>query len=810
MGFLAPAFAAVGAIFGTGIGAAIGQLAVGIGLNFVVGKLFGRQAKNQEPRTGGVEFDREYGENVPRRVACGLVALAGHDCYVNTYGEANKYLQQVFALSDYPCDGLSRIWAGGKLLTLTTSDNKNYSVATGDYAGRMSFRFFDGTQEAADSALISNSNPTGRWTEDHIGDGICYIVVNLTYDQEKLNQFPDFLFEIRGARLYDPRKDSTVGGSGTHRWGDYSTYEFSKNPIIMDYNYRRGFSWNGDLFCGMGMPAGDLPVERFAEAANICDEGMEYGIRYECSILLDATAQHGDNIDQLMTSCGGIVVDGIDGSWPIVGTEQPIVETFTDADLILAEPVRFQAKRSMADLVNMVSGTYPEPDNLWSPTGYDIQTNDTYVAIDRRTRDISIDFPMVSNKGQANQLASIYFKENRFEKTADIVLRPRFQTLKAGDWVYWDSADAVRKGTYIVQSRTIMPATSDGPRNVALSLQEREGSIYDTVEISEPLIPIPNSEPVFLNELQDFAVIAALGIGAENRVYSGFRLSWAAISDPTITGIDFQWWVTHDEDDNRFARSVGTDVTTVFVQEGIVSLTDYSFRYKLRSNSRATSWSTPIEITSKDGGANDITVGLANINRDAKDVLKNLRRDIDGLRLIIEGIATDLPLIGAIGESNRRLLSADLGSANASVVQVQEAFVNFEAAFARQLDAVVASMGDVLAEGLLSMVARTDGDVLSQIEIAARARRGEPAALAALILRVINDDDVLKSQLILNANQLIFTDDSGEETHQPFVIEDGVLKGNIGHFGTIFTGMIGGPDSKLQIDVTNGTFVVRT
>ncbi|MBT9373505.1 hypothetical protein, partial [Rhizobium sp. CSW-27] len=70
----------------------------------------------------------------------------------------------------------------------------------------------------------------------------------------------------------DPRKDSSIGGAGDHRWGDDSTYEFTENPVVMDYNYRRGFSWNGDLFLGMGMDPDLLPIDRYVTAANICDE----------------------------------------------------------------------------------------------------------------------------------------------------------------------------------------------------------------------------------------------------------------------------------------------------------------------------------------------------------------------------------------------------------------------------------------------------------------------------------------------------------------------------------------------------------
>lgn len=234
MPFISAIVGAIGGALGLGtIGLAIAKAVIGIGISLVVAKIQADRAKKSQKQASGTQFEREYGENISRKVACGLVGIAGHDCYVNTYGSSNMYLEQVFVFSDFPCDGLSKIWAGGQQLQLSTANGKNFSVVTGDYAGRMSFVFYDGTQTAADAGLIGNSNPFGRWTAAHVGSGQCYLIARLTYDQEKLSQFPDFFFEIRGARLYDFRKDDTVGGSGAHRWGDYSTYQFSESSPFL-------------------------------------------------------------------------------------------------------------------------------------------------------------------------------------------------------------------------------------------------------------------------------------------------------------------------------------------------------------------------------------------------------------------------------------------------------------------------------------------------------------------------------------------------------------------------------------------------
>lgn len=711
MGFLAPIIGGiVSAIGSLGI---VGKMVIAVGLNLIVGKMEERRAKKNQKQVGGVEFERQYGENVSRKVACGLVGLAGHDTYVNTYGSSNKYLEQAYTVADFPCDGLSRIWAGGALLQLeeilpSIPHAKSYRVVSGTYAGLMVFTFYNGTQTAADAGMVANANPLGRWTADHIGTGIAWIKVSLTYDSEKLGQFPDFFFEIRGARLYDIRKDSTAGGSGPHRWGVYSTYEFTENPILFEYNYRRGFSVNDDMFCGMGMDAADLPFDRYTTAANICDEATDHGKRYRCSVMFDADVDHGDNIEAVMRACGGIVIDSVEGSWPLVGTDQPIVETFTDDDLVVGEPVRYQRRRSMADLVNIVSGTYPEPANMWSPAGYDVQTNPAYVALDRRTRDVPLDFPTVPYKAQANQLASIYFNENRYEATADIVLRPRFQTIKAGDWVRWNSARYGNR-VYMVQARAIRALTSDGPRNVALSLQERDGAIYDGVGVVAPVIPLPPGEPVYLSELQDFSVIGVKAVGADGRSYPAFRIAWAPIVDMTVTGITFEWWIKA-EPANKFSKQVSaSDGTVTFLQEGILSLTDYEFRYRLLAD-RPTNWVAPITVKSVDGGNADLEIGLGRLGEDVKNRFEELQGEFNGVWQRLEELTTAFSLDGAVGEIKRQELKAAVGDAFAQIVMEQRVRASQDEALSQLYTALSASVGSNLARLIVEETARATAD----------------------------------------------------------------------------------------------------
>ncbi|MDM9644460.1 phage tail protein [Rhizobium sp. S163] len=774
-------------------------------MNLIVSKIQKSQAKKNSAAVGGVEFEREYGENVSRKVACGLVGIAGHDCYVNTYGSSNKYLEQVYVLSDFPCDGLSRIWAGGAEvpLSVAASDSAKtiYDVPYGPYAGLIRFTFYNGTQVAADVEMINHSNPYGRWTVDHIGTGICWIKAELTYDQEKLGQFPDFFFEFRGARLYDIRKDSTAGGSGPHRWDDYSTYEFAENPVMQEYNYRRGFSVNDDMFCGMGMSPADLPFDRYATAMNICDEDVGGELRYRASVLFDADAQHGDNIEAVMTACGGIVIDDVTGSWPLIGTDQPIVETFTDDDLIQGEAIRFQRRRSMADLVNAVSGTYPEPENMWSPAGYDTQTNAGYVALDRRTRDVNLDFPQVRSKRQANQLASIYFNENRYEATADIVIRPRFQMIKAGDWVRWNSA---RYGdrVYMVQARSIRALTSDGPRNVSLSLQERDGGIYDSVGVLPPAIPIPNGEPVYLNELQDFSIAPVLGVGADGRSYPAFRVSWSPIEDVTVTGLVLEWWIK-TEPANKFSRTIDRASAVAFIQEGILSLTTYQFRHKLIAD-RSTNWTAAIDVTSLDGGNADLEIGLGEIKDEVLNVFKDLYASLNRNESLLSQIEQNFQITTSVSQSIGRKVSVQGASFNEQIVVLRSDIANV----VEQTTELIAAFGENLANGLVAFqaVAAPEG-VNVRYAILLKGSMGDTWKESGFFIELYTADGVLKSRAAFDVDQFVLLT-SDDENSFPFVVENGELTLNSARIRTIRGGAWISDNNKMQINGIQGAIEI--
>lgn len=759
MPFIIPIIEAVALAAGTvgtfisGLGV-IGTAIVGAGLSVAIGYI--QQALTKQSSTGsanlpgGVNFQRQYGENVSRQVACGLVGIAGHDVYVNTYGAANGFLQQIYVLSDYYSTRLTRVAIGGEWQTLgdVADPDKGFPITSGQFANLIWIKFLDGRQTTADAALVENANPSSRWTADDIGIGETAIIASMTYDQNNNNSFPDFFFEFEGAPLYDWRKDDTVGGSGTHRLNDVTTHEYSDNPILVEYNYRYGFRINDDLFCGMDMPITDLPLDKFSVAANICDEDVDGEKRYTISIFLDCMTTHGDNLQSVALSCGALQVDGVDGSWPIVGSDQSPIATITDDDFIVGADFKFRAKRSMGDLVNSVTGNFPDPDQMWSMVGYDQQTSSDLVTLDRRTRDVNIDFPMVRSLRQADQLAWIYLYENRFEAILNGTLRPRWQTLETGDWVAWNSR---RYGnfTFILVSASLMALDSDTPRNAVVSFQQRDGQIYDGITPIPIVIPTPPGAPVYASELDSFAVIPVAITGDDGRAQAAIRASWATILDSTVTSIELQYYPTAFPDSVITKTITDPTTTAVVLADGVVGNSNYTVKAKIVT--------TPLRTTVFNAGASVLTL---DIGSDADAIIAIISATLapldSALRDQLETINTTINQLRmnqtANGYLNRKVVRQDLvsitGDAFAQISDVREVATDTQSALASFTTSVTAQFGDVNSS-------------ITTVETAVADVSGFAAAHYSLTLNV---DNAVTGMDIFNGGAglsgVIFTTDS--------------------------------------------------
>jgi hypothetical protein len=91
--------------------------------------------------------------------------------------------------------------------------------------------------------------------------GIAYSVI--TIPQASVTGTPKFTDFIVGRPIYDPRLDSTNGGSGSHRQDDPTTWEQSSNAALIACDYFRSTDYG----------LGKTPIwSTIVTAANICDD----------------------------------------------------------------------------------------------------------------------------------------------------------------------------------------------------------------------------------------------------------------------------------------------------------------------------------------------------------------------------------------------------------------------------------------------------------------------------------------------------------------------------------------------------------
>lgn len=422
--------------------------ALSLGLNFLSTTL------SEKPRgLGGSRTQVQIGADLPRQIIFGRGAVGGAPVYLSGRGKKNSVLTIVFRLADWECDSLENVWIEGDKRSLTSvavvgTEHARYVVA--DTNEKIIIRFFRGTlTQAADSELIADETTSyranegtriGSWTANHRLAGICYASVRVEYGEEGMPSVPSIVFGVKGAKLYDWRKDSTNGGSGAHRWSDPSTWEWSDNPAVCDYNFRRGFYRNGIRLLGMGVPSSDLLLDYYTAAANVCDETVTEGgaseKRYRVGVVVPDDAEWRVAVDAFRASMAGEVVERAGAFGIIAGGAYAPVMTITDDDMRADAPSSFSRKVPRSELYNAVAVTWANPRIRYETDALTPLTNSTYEAEDNLERIVkSVDLSMVYKPYQARRIGKIILEQSRMQAVHVGVYPAKFSALEPGDWV---------------------------------------------------------------------------------------------------------------------------------------------------------------------------------------------------------------------------------------------------------------------------------------------------------------------------------------------------------------------------------------
>ncbi|MCM2432105.1 phage tail tip fiber protein [Agrobacterium rosae] len=724
MPFLVPFFGAIGSaigavstwLSGTSILAGIAKTAFAIAASYAVNALF----KPKVPSTSA-QIETEYGANIPRTVVLGTCGVAGHHIYRNNHGSGGRLFQDVYVLSSFRITDVHWVRYNGEWRELWQQDENGFWLipnegTSGDNHDNVRVKFFYGTMDQqAEPTLVAQSRPAGRWTTNHRGAGVAYAVVysELRKKGDGLTAPAQLLFEVKGAPLYDWRKDSTAGGFGSHRWNDQSTWEYSDNPFVQAYNLERGFFNGSQRMVGKGVHASRLPLSEWTQAANIADETMIDGTKRYRSHLIAKDgpgANHDANLQPLLEAACATWVERVDGEFPIAGAPQAIVATITDDDLKIGAPKRFTAKRKRTDLINTVAASYVSREDFYETKDAATRIDQSALAEDRETLASTIPYGAVTEVKQVDRLADIALRGARFQASAEITIHPRFlDVVKEGRWITWASAKHGTR-TYQVATRQLGPHNSDGVRDITVSLLEISNAVFDpTAYATNPPVIIVVPPPDYLAEVQNFLATPNVVEAEGGGLLPGVRLSWDAIEDISVSAVLVEYWPVANST-QVFTKMVDSDITVVQIVEGLTSETDWQVRTTLVvDNGRSVAPSGVTNFRTLAAG-DDFIADLEHLGQDAKDVFAQLGGQVREFFQKLETIGQAVTLEGAVSQVERDVMRTDVGNAFAEISQERTVRATADEAIAQQVSTVSAGVASNAAKIVEEQTARANGD----------------------------------------------------------------------------------------------------
>ena len=491
MGFLAPIIAAVATAAGS-IGSA---LSITTALtNFALATVSSLVLQGVSSLFSSRDAQRVQTSPASPRIFCyGVAPIGGRIVYA--FNEGDDHLWIVYALATHECDEIQACWFEDRRYTFLSSGTRD---------GDASFRFFEpdddgdlpelgeiffflgGSNQQTSAALVdeTDSNP-GEWTAAHRGRGICNVVISWEVDNDVIPRgvpTQSTFFEVRGKKLYDPRKDSTQGGIGSHRLNNPSTWEYSNNVALAWFDFRKGHVENGRLIFGHGDYPADLysqsnpqiprliqdMIPHVISAANICDEqvplrngGNQRRYTIDAAFTTDLQESGRNQVDiAFKEACGGYLVDDAAGPRLIPGSASSPVYTFDNLKKFSMPTMDLLARTDR--IFNVARPRYIEPDAIFGqfdapPFSYAEGINEDGRII---PRDIALEHQ--SDGIRAQRLSKIALLQSRQGATITWLESLDALGVKAADRVVINDPDlGIDNEIYRIQRRRLTSFTSE-------------------------------------------------------------------------------------------------------------------------------------------------------------------------------------------------------------------------------------------------------------------------------------------------------------------------------------------------------------
>lgn len=209
----------------------------------------------------------------PRKMVFGETAAASDIRYWEAYGTDNKQYDEVIAVATHEIESFGNFYFETDLLSFDGSgDNTNQYGANLNKKNR--------TVGATGTSLSAGAG--FKWTANSSMTGCAFYVLRFLYDQEVFPKgFPTRITQVvKGAKVYDPRLDSTNGGAGPHRTADQDTWEYISTIYQFVTNNEANGPWDSS---DIGKDIEVAATTKTGTITSVSGTGPNYTIQYVLS-----------------------------------------------------------------------------------------------------------------------------------------------------------------------------------------------------------------------------------------------------------------------------------------------------------------------------------------------------------------------------------------------------------------------------------------------------------------------------------------------------------------------------------------------
>lgn len=435
------------------LGAATGNFAL-----VAAGVARGASLFEKGPGVSTAQTDRLTASVDPRafrKTVLGQTAMPVDIRYEEWSGKDQEYCDWIVLHASHAIDGLEEIWFDTEMAWSATTG------VVGKYAGYFSvphivlegspanaFTVASGKWNAASARLTGCAyshwrfkvSPNGKRTTSPFANGL-----------------PSRITVIgRGAKLYDPRRDSSVpGGSGPMRADDQSTWRYTADDgavigenlplhalrVVLGWRIRNPATGEMVLATGSGVPACRLNLASWITAANLADEPVNRSAggtepRYHGASVVSEGDDPKSTLDMICTGCCGRFRD-TGGRLTFDIAHNDLAIAATDVGLLDDDVIggwTWDPDAALETTPNVVRGRYVDATtaSLYQMIDY---PEVRLPSIDGQDRIFPLDLGVVESPSQAQRIAKQVLQRKQYPRAFTATFDIRAWKYRVGDVV---------------------------------------------------------------------------------------------------------------------------------------------------------------------------------------------------------------------------------------------------------------------------------------------------------------------------------------------------------------------------------------